>query len=492
MQFQTLEYFLFLFAAITMYWFLPTKYRKVLLVIASFFFYCWYQWEYGFLLAFVITNTFYLTKCFSRFRKKWIGLLAILLNVGVLGYFKYYMFLVRSINETISLSGTDFHFSTWDIFLPLGVSFFTFQAMSYTFDVMQNRIGTVKSLRDFALYVIFWPQLIAGPIMRVHELLPQFNTTSKFNIDNLKFGVRRIINGLFLKLVLADNISYFVDEGFRLYKYNSMLDNWSLAFAFGLQIYFDFAGYSSIAIGSARLLGINLTENFNFPYAAANPRVFWKNWHISLSSWVRDYLYVPFTGEHRKSSSSTGGIQEAVDGETRNAVSDSRRSIALFASWAIMGLWHGASWTFVCWGLWHAFVIQMYRWFSKIQKEKKLIGEGALSQFLGFVLSLMGIMMGWIFFRAESIGQSFYMLGQMFNFSSLPKLTYRENNYILLSLIFIGFYICYFYTKKIDSINKYLFYKQVGWVYRSIVYAVIIIFTIAYFDETQQFIYFQF
>ncbi|MFQ5685059.1 MAG: MBOAT family O-acyltransferase [Candidatus Scalindua sp.] len=395
-------------------------------------------------------------------------------------------------NDIFVSAGTDVHFSTWDIFLPLGISFFTFQSMSYTFDVMEGRFKVVRSLRDFALYVIFWPQLVAGPIMRIHELLPQFNILKKIDVSEFKYGIRRIIEGLFLKLVIADNIAPFVNEGFRTYEYNSILDNWSLAFAFGLQIYLDFAGYTSIAIGSAKLLGISLTENFNFPYTAANPRLFWKNWHISLSSWVRDYLYIPFMGQSRRSSSSTGGIQVAADVGLEVTISEKRRSFSLFASWAIMGLWHGANWTFVLWGLWHAMIIQVYRWISVFTKKNTSISTKWYVKSAGYLVTLMAVMMGWVFFRAENLNQAVHMLVKMFDISTIARISYRENNYLLLVLFYTGFFVYYFIYKNFKGIQARFLYDKLGWVYNSVIYASLTISIIAFFDKTQPFIYFQF
>ena len=192
-------------------------------------------------------------------------------------------------------------------------------------------------------------------------MVPQFEKPVSFRLETFQEGCKRILEGMFLKLVIADRIAPFVNEGFLNYQQNTLLDNWTLTFAFGFQIYCDFAGYSSIAIGSALLMGYHLTENFRFPYAARNPREFWQRWHISLSSWIRDYLYLPLTRTLVRDSSSQGGIETSAQSMNKKG-----RQPALFASWAIMGLWHGANWTFMFWGLWHAMIIFFYRHLSII------------------------------------------------------------------------------------------------------------------------------
>lgn len=492
MQFQSLEYMLLLAVVVPLHWVLPGRARSFLLLLASFFFYCWYKWEYGFLLGFVICNSYCLSKHAAKIKKPWPAYVSIVANVSALCYFKYFIFVLESANSVLGAAGISRRFSTWEIFLPLGISFFTFQAMSYTLDLLKKRVEPIDSLKDFALYLVFWPQLIAGPIMRSGELLPQLRAERRFCADGFKQGVRLVLQGLFLKLVLADRIAPFVDEGFRTHGLNTMLDNWTLCFAFGLQIYFDFAGYSTIALGSARLLGIELTKNFSFPYASPNPKVFWRNWHISLSSWVRDYLYIPLMGVQTARAGSAGGIGEAADLPENAGKMGQRRGTALLGSWAIMGLWHGANWTFVLWGVYHAIVIQVYRWMCAAGKKVRPGGMGGPVRALGFGLTSMAMMASWIFFRAQDSTQAFEMLGKLLDFGSLPKLTYREGNYLNVALFYLGMLLCFWVWKHRDRIMAGRLYVRVGWIVKSLVCAVMAVLVVAYFEVTQQFIYFQF
>ncbi len=487
MQFQTLTYLIFLAVVFCFYWFLPLKMRKLLLFAASTFFYCWFKWEYGFLVLAVILLSFYSTKLSLKYGKSVFAWASIVILVLVLGLFKYTNFFISIVNDLKFFWGAKERFDLWNIILPLGISFFTFEAISYVVDCMRDPKNEAKSFLDYTLFIIFWPHLVAGPIMRAQEMIPQFNIYARFNSERVKAGIRRIINGLFLKLVLADNIAGFVNEGFHNYLNNTMLDNWSLAFAFGFQIYFDFAGYSSIAVGSAELFGLKLVENFNFPYAAINPRDFWRRWHISLSSWIRDYLYLPLTGQSVGISRSSGSIDAL--GATKRKVSDSTRSRALFISWAIMGFWHGANWTFIAWGLWHALVIQLYRFYVGLFP--KIAGKGEeiaqwYEKYWKIILTMIFIMPGWIFFRADTLPQAFHMLGRLIDFSTLPRLTYLENYYLQAFLFMAGFFVVYSITKYKGSIPKFY------WLLKAAVYAIMLIAILGYFENEQQFIYFQF
>ena len=260
--------------------------------------------------------------------------------------------------------------------------------------------------RDFALftaYVIYFPQLVAGPILRAGEVMWQLDRRPAFSWDNVAAGLSRMLGGLFLKCVLADNIAILVDRGFRMPAADlGALDVVVLAFLFGFQIYFDFAGYSHIAIGSARIMGIGFPENFDFPYLAATPRDFWRRWHISLSSWIRDYLYLPLCG--------CRGGRRSVDGldvTGRPEVPPGRRVFALWATWFLMGLWHGANWTFALWGLWHAGLVTIQRVAGGVFRRSPPAA-------LCWIFTLPAVMLGWIPFRAGSLGATFDLWGRVF------------------------------------------------------------------------------
>ena len=245
--------------------------------------------------------------------------------------------------------------------MPLGISFYTFQTISYVVDVYRKVINHEPNFFIYGCYVTFFPQLVAGPILRANEVIPQFKNHINFKYEYLNIGIRRILYGLFLKVVLADNIAPLVDLGFSTDNNSlSAIDIWTLSFLFGFQIYFDFSAYSHIAIGSAKLLGITFPENFNFPYVSSSPKEFWQRWHISLSSWIRDYLYLPIAGV-KFQKNSIGGLPVEVHQDHRNKIK------SLFITWSIMGLWHGANWTFLIWGLYHAIIIFSYRLIYKIK-----------------------------------------------------------------------------------------------------------------------------
>lgn len=487
MQFQSLTYLCFLVFAVSIYWFLNVDWRKVWLFIASFLFYAWYRVDYSILLLLVICNHFFLTRHALRFQRAWVGYLSVVLSLLLLVFFKYTNMIIHTLNQlVVPASGKPF--AILDLILPLGISFFVFQSISYTVDCLRDPTKESEHFFDFALYIVFWPQLVAGPVMRAQELIPQFQKQQRFCFYNLKEGCKRILEGLFLKLVLADRLAFFVNEGFQTYQQNTLLDNWSLCFAFGFQIYFDFAGYSSIAIGSALLLGYQLTENFDFPYASKNPREFWKRWHISLSSWIRDYLYLPLMNVTVRASSSQQGI-EIQDAKKAS----SQKWLALVASWSIMGLWHGANWTFLLWGLWHAVVILLYRFFfvvwhsfSSENTSSKTSYFRFFSATSGVIVTILLIMPSWLFFRALTVRQAFHMLFGLFQVSSIPRLSYTENYYIVLFLIVVGFFITYLLSEIKEKLSTWTDFVD------PIRYALMLLLVVAFSDSQQQFIYFQF
>lgn len=356
MIFNSLTYLLLLVLVVGLYWILPYRARLLLIFTASLVFYGFWRVEFLWVMLVSVVVDYSVARRIpgsSDTRKKHLLWISLGVNLGLLFYFKYLLFFADNAIGLANLLGAEIDPLVLNIILPLGISFYTFQTISYSVDVYR---GVIKPEQDFVLYacyVTFFPQLIAGPVLRAAEVIHQFAQRPPFAWEDIAIGGHRIIYGLFLKVVLADNIAPLVDDGFAIPVATlSALDVWTLAFLFGFQIYFDFSAYSHIALGSARMLGIRFPENFNFPYVATSPRDFWRRWHISLSSWIRDYLYLPLAGV-KVHDRSTGGLGHAT--------LDKRKNKALFASWAIMGLWHGANWTFVLWGLFHATVIGAYR-----------------------------------------------------------------------------------------------------------------------------------
>ncbi|HEY0302709.1 MAG TPA: MBOAT family O-acyltransferase, partial [Rhizomicrobium sp.] len=288
------------------------------------------------------------------------------------------------------------------IVLPLGVSFYTFHSMSYTIGVWRRVVKPTREFVLFADYVMFFPQLVAGPILRAGEIMWQLDRRPRFDAADIVAGVQRIASGLFLKCVLADNIAPYVDAGFGFKPQEiGAIDVMVLAFLFGFQIYFDFAGYSHIAMGSARLMGIRFPENFNFPYLATSPRDFWQRWHISLSSWIRDYLYLPLCGL-RAGTRSVDGL--SVAGNT--GPHPLRRTMALWVTWVLMGFWHGANWTFALWGVWHAAILSLHRL-------KMSITDVRPPALIGWAVTLPLMMIGWIPFRAQSMEAALALWGRL-------------------------------------------------------------------------------
>ena len=291
----------------------------------------------------------------------------------------------------------------FEIILPLGISFYTFQTISYSIDAYRRIGRTTNDFGVFLAYVSFWPQLIAGPILRANEMIPQLEQPKDVDVGDLADGIQRIVVGLFKKVVIADNLAGVVDGiyGGEVETYLAT-DVWVASVLFGFQIYMDFSGYSDIAIGSGRLVGVRIPENFNWPYMALSPRDFWRRWHISLSSWIRDYLYLPLTGQ-RFETRSSGGLEVAA------RVGNSRSNWALFLTWFLMGLWHGAAWKFAFWGVYHAFFVLLYRqvgWLRELPEKFPL---------LAWAVTFLVCMAGWIPFRAESVGQALEMYSKLFN-----------------------------------------------------------------------------
>ncbi|MDA7931144.1 hypothetical protein N9B34_02765 [Akkermansiaceae bacterium] len=403
-------------------------------------------------------------------------------NLGLLFVFKYLVFAADNIWKGLGWLGIDVAPVELNILLPLGISFYTFQTISYTIDVYR---GFIKPEKDFILYscfVMYFPQLVAGPILRASEIIFQLAERPKWSFGDLVFGLKRILFGLFLKVVLADNIAPLVDSGFS-FPASALgaLDVWTLSFLFGFQIYFDFSAYSHIAIGTARLMGIHFPENFNYPFLSTSPREFWRRWHISLSSWIRDYLYLPLAGAKVRGYS-TGGLAEAVPQEKVRL----RYTRALFLTWAIMGLWHGAAWTFVFWGLWHALLIWAYRVSGPIREKLPNISR----VIVGWPVTLCLAMLSWIPFRAEGLGDAFAMLGRLIKLDAYFQLGLRENTYLVAAIVFLG---CISAWAANTYVEPWLKGRPLVWIIaHSVIFTVVISLVFVFLRPIQQFIYFQF
>lgn len=476
MIFNSLTYILLLLLVVPLYWLLPVRQRLVLILVSSLTFYGFWRIEFIPLLLFSALLDYFVAlrlNLYGERVRKILVTLCITINLGLLIYFKYLLFIANSFVDLFNLFNLGLDHFVFSIVLPLGISFYTFQTISYTIDVYRRVIDPEKDFIAYCCYVTFFPQLVAGPILRASEVLTQLKSNKRFSSEYISLGVSRILQGLFLKVVIADNISKLVDTGFAMpLDSMSAFDVWTLSFLFGFQIYFDFSAYSHIAIGSALLLGLRFPENFNFPYMAKSPKDFWKRWHISLSSWIRDYLYLPLMGVKGKATS---------EGGLAGIVSVKRKSGALFLTWAIMGLWHGASWNFLVWGVYHAAIIYTYRKFF-MDKDFKF---SPLNR-LGNLVTLPLMMLSWIPFRAESLTDTFTMWSKVLNPAEYWGLGMRENVYLVTAMLLLCCYLCYWIRNLMASRN------ELSLAGTTLAYSFMIPLIIIFLRPINQYIYFQF
>jgi D-alanyl-lipoteichoic acid acyltransferase DltB (MBOAT superfamily) len=479
MLFNTLTYFWFFCIVFTVYWFFLNKRYKLqnlFLLAASYCFYGW--WDARFLILIFISSTadFFIGRAMQNqtitSKRKLLLAICLLFNLGILGFFKYYNFFIESFLAISKSLNVNLSVATLKIILPVGVSFYTFQSLSYTIDVYRNKIKPTKDYISFLAFVAFFPQLVAGPIERATHLLPQFLKERKFNIENVKSGFRFILWGLFKKMVIADRLAYFVDHVYNSSANYSGITLVAVAFMFGFQIYCDFSGYSDIAIGSARLLGFDLMQNFRFPYFSKSLQEFWRRWHISLSTWFRDYVYIPLGG---------------------NQVSKKRWIFNILITFTLSGLWHGAAATFVIWGFLHGvfLVVESY-----IKPER----SGKLRNWLGFAATFSFVNLALIFFRSKSLDQSLEIFSRLpdFNWIFLDQLQnawHTSNQFREFAIsIMVGFPI-FLITEVLSRKNDFNeLIVNLSAIKRWGIYlfftALILIFGVL--DLAPQFIYFQF
>ena len=405
MLFNSIEFLFFLPVVFVLYWFVFSKNlntQNSVILLSSYFFYGW--WDYRFLsLILLSTIVDYLvglniSKQGSKKKQKLLLLCSVLFNLSVLGFFKYYNFFVDSWVDLFSSLGYQIK-SVWtlNIILPVGISFYTFQTMSYTIDIYRKKLKPTKDFISFASFVSFFPQLVAGPIERASNLLPQILKKRVFEYEQGIQGLRLILWGMFKKVVIADTLAPMVDNIFGNYQDLGGGVLWLGAVYFAFQIYCDFSGYSDIAIGTAKLFGFELMSNFRFPYFSRNIGEFWRRWHISLSTWFRDYLYIPL-----------GGSQEGEWKSIRN----------IFIIFLVSGFWHGANWTFVFWGLFHSILFLPSFIFKTNRKyTTSIIAENTLlpspKEFIQVITTFTLVTIGWVFFRSETITDAFSYLNQM-------------------------------------------------------------------------------
>ena len=446
-----------------------------MLLGASYFFYACWDWRFLFLLAFSTFLDYFTGLKMSEAKhnvivKKFWFWLSIIINLGFLGVFKYYNFFVSSFAEMLNNFGFSTNPSLLKIILPVGISFYTFHGLSYVVDIYKNRIEAEKSLVDYSLFVSFFPLLVAGPIERATHLLPQIKNKRTFDPSKAVDGLRQILWGLFKKVVIADQCATYVNTIFNGSDYSGSTLVLG-AFLFALQIYGDFSGYSDIALGVARLFGIELLRNFAFPYFSRDIAEFWRRWHISLSTWFRDYLYIPLGG-------SKGGMGMKI----RNT----------FIIFIVSGFWHGANWTFIIWGALNALYIMPSIIFETNRKNLDIVAEGkwlpSLKELISMFITFSLATFAWIFFRASSVSAAFKYIGGIFNKSLLSIPSILPGRLLALILIFI-------IVEWIGRENQFAIQKIINkwkWPFRYALYY-LIIYAVFYFSgKEQQFIYFQF
>ena len=489
MIFNSVTYIIFLLITVILYWLLPLKLSRIMLFLGSLLFYGFWRFEFIPLLLIAAIVDYWCSieiekRLEKRARLRFL-IFSLTINLGILFYFKYLTFFTENIIYTLNVFGTNITIPHLDIILPLGISFYTFETISYTVDVYRGHIKAERNFLTYATFLVYFPHLIAGPILRASEILAQLATKKKFKYDFIIIGTKRIIQGLFLKVVLADNIAAYVNEGFALNPIElSAIDVLTLAFMFGLQIYFDFSAYSHIAIGSAKMMGINFPENFNFPYAASSFREFWKRWHISLSSWIRDYLYLPIMKTKVIADGSTGIGNVLGDNQPKR-----NRNVALFLTWTIMGLWHGANFTFMFWGFYHASFVFIERMINKFRKKSK-DNTSSIKSFLGWAIVIPIAMLSWIPFRAANMHIVWKMYSKLFSVKAYTFLGMKENLYIVCALLFFLTTIAYLYKTYISQRVQQV--TVLSSAFTVTAYTVMIILVFTFLRPISQFIYFQF
>ena len=446
------------------------------MLASSCIFYAFFKWEYIFILLFTIIIDYYAGIWIHKtqgVKRKWALAISLVANIGVLALFKYYYFIIDNIN-IVSYKINQTHYDPlWHFILPIGLSFHTFQAMSYTIEVYRGNQKVERNFGIYALYVMFYPQLVAGPIERPQNVLHQFYEKFDFDYDRVKSGLRLMLWGMFKKVVIADNLSVFVDQVYGdLGNYQGMPLLIATLF-YSLQIFCDFSGYSDIALGSARVMGFNLMKNFDRPYSAKSISEFWKRWHISLYTWFRDYLYIPLGG---------------------NRVSTYRKYFNLFLVFMVSGLWHGASWNFVIWGALHGFYQIMGQLTKSFQtKFFGLFGE-KVSGILQNIITVALVVFAWIFFRATKFSDAKYVIKNIFassshSFNEIIALIGTQNLIVVLFGILILELV---HWMQGNQDMGHWVENRPKWQRWSIYYFFLFfIITYGYFGEVQ-FIYFQF
>jgi len=476
--FNSIDFAIFLPIVFILYWFVTNRNLRLqnfLILAASYLFYGWWDWRFLSLILFSTLVDYFVGRKLrieeNQTKRKILLWTSILVNFGFLGFFKYCNFFFENFITAFSFFGQQIQGDSLNIILPVGISFYTFQTLSYSIDVYKRKLEPTKDFIAFSAFISFFPQLVAGPIERATHLLPQFYKKRTFDYSKAVDGMRQILWGLFKKIVIADNCAEYANLIFN----NSADYSGSTlvlgALFFTFQIYGDFSGYSDIAIGTSRLFGFDLMRNFNFPYFSRDIAEFWRRWHISLSTWFRDYLYIPLGG-------SRGGTWMKV----RNT----------FIIFIVSGFWHGANWTFIIWGALNAMYFLPLLLTNNNRNNLETVAQGkllpSLKELSLMLLTFSLTVFAWIFFRVENIGHAFNYISEIFSLSTFTLPEVRPRNTILLIMIFI---LIEWLGREHQFAIQNLGFKWKRPLRYTMYYAIII--AIFWFgDKEQQFIYFQF
>ncbi len=483
MIFNSLDFALFLPVIFILYWILNTKIKlqNGLVVIASYIFYGWWDWRFLSLIIFSTIVDYTVGLKLGKENNKRIRKLllwtSIIVNLGFLGYFKYCNFFIDNFSTAFSIFGYNLTGYSLNIILPVGISFYTFQTLSYTIDVYKRKLTPTNDIIAFSAFVSFFPQLVAGPIERATHLLPQFYNKRVFDYNKAVDGMRQMLWGFFKKVVVADNCAEIANQ---IFDHSSELNGSTLligALFFTFQIYGDFSGYSDIAIGTSRLFGFDLMQNFNFPYFSRDIAEFWRRWHISLSTWFRDYLYIPLGG-------SRGGMKMKI----RNT----------FIIFIVSGFWHGANWTFIIWGALNAIYFLPLLITNKNRTNIEVIAKGkvfpSIKEFINVWVTFSLTVFAWIFFRAENVSHAFSYIKGIFN-ESLFDFPVLDSDLKIISTVF--FTIILIVVEWINREKKFALEMNYTGIMkyslsRKVVYVTIIFVIFIFSGGEQDFIYFQF
>ncbi len=478
MLFNSIEFAIFLPIVFLLYWFVFNKNLKLqnlFVVVVSYIFYGWWDWRFLFLIAFTSACSFAAGLLIEKFKEnprkaRMVNTLNIVVNLLILGLFKYYDFFATAFADAFlggKADGLLLH-----LILPVGISFYTFQALSYSIDVYKGKLEPTRDIVQFFAFVSFFPQLVAGPIERATNLLPQFSKQRQFEYETGVDGMRQILWGLFKKMVVADNCAIYVDKVFSTYQIQSGSTLLLAAILFAFQIYGDFSGYSDIAIGTAKLFGIKLMRNFNVPYFSRDIAEFWRRWHISLTTWFRDYVYIPL-----------GGSRCSKAKIIRNT----------FVIFLVSGFWHGANWTFIAWGAYHALLFLPLILMGKNRKYRDTVAQDRflpnLKEFSQILMTFLLVVVGWIIFRADSIEQAWEFFSGIIHPSlfTLPHLYVgTKRTLVVIALMLTGDWL----FRKQDHTLQFG-EKCPSWVC-SLTSVLLVLITLEFAAHSQSFIYFQF